>query len=56
MRLKCVTPIFYPVGNDIMDTKEIITVQAVIKVPAAKVRELYTPPEDITHWNQASND
>lgn len=39
-----------------MDTQKIITVQAVINAPVAKVWELYTAPEHITQWNHASDD
>lgn len=33
-----------------------ITVEAVVKSPVEKVWETWTNPEDIVHWNYASND
>lgn len=39
-----------------MDTNKLITVQAVINAPVAKVWQLYTAPEHITQWNYASDD
>ena len=39
-----------------MDEKKIITVQAVINAPVEEVWKLYTKPEHVTKWNNASND
>ncbi|HXV45080.1 MAG TPA: SRPBCC domain-containing protein [Nitrososphaera sp.] len=39
-----------------MDTKKTITVQAVINAPVEKVWKLWTTPEHITKWNNASDD
>jgi uncharacterized protein YndB with AHSA1/START domain len=41
-----------------METKEktVITVQATILAPVEKVWKLWTTPEDIVKWNQASDD
>jgi uncharacterized protein YndB with AHSA1/START domain len=39
-----------------MDEKKIITVQAVINAPVEQVWKLYTKPEHVTKWNNASND
>lgn len=39
-----------------MATKDTITIQAVIQAPVEKVWQLYTTPEHITQWNQASDD
>jgi uncharacterized protein YndB with AHSA1/START domain len=41
---------------NIMDTKKTITVQAVINAPVEKVWKLWTTPEYITKWNNASDD
>jgi uncharacterized protein YndB with AHSA1/START domain len=41
---------------NIMDTKKTITVQAVINAPVEKVWKLWTTPEHITKWNNASDD
>jgi uncharacterized protein YndB with AHSA1/START domain len=39
-----------------MDKKKTITVQAVIKAPVEQVWKLYTEPEHVMKWNNASND
>jgi uncharacterized protein YndB with AHSA1/START domain len=39
-----------------MDEKKTITVQAVISAPVEEVWKLYTEPEHVTKWNNASND
>lgn len=41
-----------------MDTKEkeTITVQTIINAPIEKVWKLWTSPQDITHWNNASDE
>jgi len=39
-----------------METKETITVQAIIKAPVEKVWNLWTTPAHITKWNNASDD
>ena len=39
-----------------MDEKKTITVQAVINAPVEEVWKLYTKPEHVTKWNNASND
>jgi uncharacterized protein YndB with AHSA1/START domain len=39
-----------------MDEKKKITVQAVINAPAGQVWKLYTEPEHVMKWNNASND
>jgi uncharacterized protein YndB with AHSA1/START domain len=44
------------VGDDIMDTKKTITIQAVINAPVEKVWQFYTKPEHIMQWNHASDD
>jgi uncharacterized protein YndB with AHSA1/START domain len=36
--------------------KKTITVQAKIKAPVGRVWKLWTTPEDIVHWNYASDD
>jgi uncharacterized protein YndB with AHSA1/START domain len=41
---------------NVMDTKKTITVQAVIKAPLEKVWNLWTTPEHVTKWNNASDD
>ena len=39
-----------------MDEKKTITVQAVINAPLEQVWKLYTEPEHVMKWNNASND
>jgi uncharacterized protein YndB with AHSA1/START domain len=39
-----------------MEEKKTITVQAVVNTPIDKVWKLYTEPEHIVQWNNASND
>ena len=39
-----------------MDEKKTITVQAVINAPVGQVWKLYTEPEHVMKWNNASND
>jgi uncharacterized protein YndB with AHSA1/START domain len=39
-----------------MDEKKTITVQAVINTPVEQVWKLYTEPEHVMKWNNASND
>lgn len=39
-----------------MDEKKTITVQAVINAPVEQVWKLYTEPEHVMKWNNASND
>jgi uncharacterized protein YndB with AHSA1/START domain len=39
-----------------MDEKKTITVQAVINAPVEQVWKLYTEPEHVMNWNNASND
>jgi uncharacterized protein YndB with AHSA1/START domain len=39
-----------------MDEKKTITVQAVISAPVEQVWKLYTEPEHVMKWNNASND
>src|SRR5215208_1614340 len=39
-----------------MDEKKTIKVQAVINAPVEQVWKLYTEPEHVTKWNNASND
>ena len=39
-----------------MNIKETITIRALIKAPVEKVWELYTVPEHIMHWNNATDD
>ena len=39
-----------------MDEKKTITVQAVIDAPVEQVWKLYTEPEHVMKWNNASND
>ena len=39
-----------------MDKKKTIKVQAVINAPVEQVWKLYTEPEHVTKWNNASND
>lgn len=39
-----------------MDAKKAITVQAVVNAPVEKVWKLWTAPEHITKWNNASDD
>ena len=39
-----------------MATKKTITIQAAINAPVEKVWKLYTAPEHITQWNNASDD
>jgi len=39
-----------------MDEKKTITVQAVINAHVEQVWKLYTEPEHVTKWNNASND
>ena len=39
-----------------MDEKKTITVQAVINAPVGQVWKLYTEPEHVFKWNNASND
>jgi len=39
-----------------MDEKKAITVQAVINAPVEQVWKLYTEPEHVMKWNNASND
>lgn len=39
-----------------MNVKSTITVQAAINAPVEKVWDLYTQPEHITKWNNASED
>ena len=39
-----------------MDTKKTITVQATVNAPVEKVWKLWTAPEHITRWNNASDD
>ncbi|SMO83562.1 SRPBCC family protein [Solitalea koreensis] len=36
--------------------KTTITIQAIVNAPVEKVWEVWTSPEHITKWNQASND
>jgi uncharacterized protein YndB with AHSA1/START domain len=49
---------FYLLTNmiNIMDTKKTVMVQTVIKAPVEKVWRLWTTPEHITKWNNASDD
>lgn len=42
--------------QNIMNTKQSITVQTVINAPIEKVWEFWTRPEHITKWNNASKD
>ena len=39
-----------------MDEKKTITVQAVVNAPVEQVWKLYTKPEHVMKWNNASND
>lgn len=39
-----------------MESKQAITVEAIVNAPIAKVWESWTLPEHITKWNQASDD
>ncbi|HET6640065.1 MAG TPA: SRPBCC family protein [Nitrososphaeraceae archaeon] len=39
-----------------MDEKKTITVQAVINAPVEQVWKLYTEPDHVMNWNNASND
>ena len=39
-----------------MDAKKTITVQAAINAPVEQVWKLYTEPEHVMKWNNASND
>lgn len=39
-----------------MDEKKTITVQAVVNAPVEQVWKLYTEPEHVMKWNNASND
>ena len=39
-----------------MDEKKTITVQAVVNAPIEQVWKLYTEPEHVMKWNNASND
>ena len=39
-----------------MDEKKTITVQSVINAPVEQVWKLYTEPEHVMKWNNASND
>jgi len=39
-----------------MDEKKTITVQAVINAPVEQAWKLYTEPEHVMKWNNASND
>ena len=39
-----------------MEAKKIITVQAVVNAPVDKVWKLYSEPEHVVQWNNASND
>ena len=39
-----------------MDANKTITVQAVINAPVEQVWKLYTDPEHVMNWNNASND
>ena len=39
-----------------MDEEKTITVQAVINAPVEQVWKLYTEPEHVMKWNNASND
>jgi uncharacterized protein YndB with AHSA1/START domain len=39
-----------------MDKKKTITVQAVMNAPVEQVWKLYTEPEHVLKWNNASND
>jgi uncharacterized protein YndB with AHSA1/START domain len=39
-----------------MNTKQAITVEAIVNAPIAKVWESWTLPQHITQWNQASED
>jgi uncharacterized protein YndB with AHSA1/START domain len=39
-----------------VDTKKTITVQAVISAPVEQVWKLYTEPEHVMRWNNASDD
>ena|SRR5687767_14913433 len=39
-----------------MDEKKTITVQAVINAPVEQVWKLYTEPDHVMKWNNASND
>ena len=39
-----------------MDEKKTITVQAVINAPVGQVWKLYTEPEHVVQWNNASDD
>jgi uncharacterized protein YndB with AHSA1/START domain len=49
---------FYKLANMMskMDTKNTITVQAVINAPVGQVWKLYTEPEHVVQWNNASDD
>jgi uncharacterized protein YndB with AHSA1/START domain len=49
---------FYKLTNitNKMEEKKTITVQAVINAPVEQVWKLYTEPEHIVQWNNASND
>ena len=42
--------------SSIMDAKKAITVQTVVNTPVEKVWKLWTAPEHITKWNNASDD